>query len=155
MIDAVRQWLTSIILTSFLISLLRLLLPEGSLRKAGAFTGSLVLMFAVVRPLARMETDWPDFDFTAYENEITERMETLRAEQEDAFREQVARKTAEAIEAQSARMGSAVSADVTVVVQDGVPLPWAATLYGEPDARLSAWLESALDIPPARQFWNG
>lgn len=154
MIDAVRQWLASIILTSFLISLFRLMLPEGNLRKVGAFTGGLVLLTAILRPLTRLEPDWPDFDWTDYESAITERMEELNAEQEDAFRARVAEKTAEAITAQSMRMGAAVSANVTVRMTDGTPLPWAVTLHGTYSAGLSAWLESALDIPPERQFWN-
>lgn len=150
MIGAVRQWLTSIILTSFLISLLQLLLPEGSLRKAGAFTGSLVLLTAIVRPLARLEPDWPDWNLSAYESAIAERMDELNAGQEDAFAAQVAERTVGAIAAYS----PGVSARVTVRVQDGVPLPWAVTLSGAPDAELSAWLAAALDIPPERQFWT-
>lgn len=150
MIDAVRQWLTSIILTSFLLSLLQLLLPEGSLRKAGAFTGSLVLLTAIVRPLARLEPDWPDWNLSAYESAITARMDELNAGQEDAFAAQVAQRTAEAITAYA----PGVSARVTVRVVDGVPLPWAVTLSGTPDANLSAWLENALDIPPERQSWT-
>ncbi len=150
MIDAVRQWLTSIILTSFLLSLLQLLLPEGSLRKAGAFTGSLVLLTAIVRPLARLEPDWPDWNLSAYERAITARMDELNAGQEDAFAAQVAERTAAAIGAYA----PGVSARVTVRVRDGVPLPWAVTLSGTPDADLSAWLATALDIPPERQFWT-
>ena len=150
MIDAVRQWLTSIILTSFLLSLLQLLLPEGSLRKAGAFTGSLVLLTAIVRPLARLEPDWPDWNLSAYERAITARMDELNAGQEDAFAAQVAERTAAAIGAYA----PGVSARVTVRVVDGVPLPWAVTLSGAPDADLSAWLKNALDIPPERQFWT-
>ena len=150
MIDAVRQWLTSIILTSFLISLLQLLLPEGSLRKAGAFTGSLVLLTAIVRPLARLEPDLPDWNLSAYESAITARMDELNAGQADAFAAQVAERTAETITAHA----PGVSVRVTVRVVDGVPLPWAVTLSGTPDAGLSAWLTSALDIPPERQFWT-
>ncbi len=150
MMDAVRQWLTSVVLTSFLISLLRLLLPEGSLRKAGAFTGSLVLLTAIVRPLARLEPDWPDWNLSAYESAIAERMDELSAGQEDAFAAQVAERTAEAIRAYA----PGVSARVTVRAQDGVPLPWAVTLSGTPEAGLSAWLTNALDIPPERQFWT-
>ncbi|MBQ9493505.1 MAG: stage III sporulation protein AF [Oscillibacter sp.] len=149
MIAAVRQWLTSIVMLSFLISLLRVLLPEGTLRKVGAFTGSLALMSAILRPLVRLEPDWPDWDLSAYESAVTERMDELGAAREEAFGEQVAAKTAEAIYAHSAR-----PANVTVRLEDGVPLPWSVRLEGPKDAELSAWLESALGIPPARQFWT-
>ncbi|MBQ9522001.1 MAG: stage III sporulation protein AF [Oscillospiraceae bacterium] len=154
MTAAVRQWLTSIVMLSFLISLIRILIPEGTLRKAGAFTGSLVLLSAILRPLVRLEPDWPDWDLSAYESAITARMDELNAQQADTFGVQVAEKTAETITAQAARLGVTVSASVTVRVTDGVPCPWSVTLYGTPSEALSAWVSEALDIPPERQFWT-
>ena len=154
MIAAVRQWLASIVMLSFLISLIRILIPDGTLRKVGAFTGSLVLLSAILRPLVRLEPDWPDWDLSAYESAITARMDELSAEQADAFARQVAEKTADAITAQAARLGVAVSASVTVRVADGVPRPWSVALYGAPSEALSAWVSDALDIPSERQCWT-
>lgn len=154
MTAAVRQWLTSIVMLSFLISLTRILIPEGTLRKVGAFTGSLVLLSAILRPLVRLEPDWPDWDLSAYESAISERMDELNAQQADAFGAQVAEKTADAITAQAARLGVTVSAVVTVRVTDGVPRPWSVTLYGTPSEALSGWVSEALDIPPERQCWT-
>ena len=150
MIQAVREWLLSVVMLSFLISLLRVVLPEGNLRKVGAFTGSLVLMAAILRPLVRLEPEWPVWDTSAYESAIAERMDELSAD----FRAQVAEKCAEAIEAKAAELGAAVSAAVTVREENGTPLPWSVELGGERDAALSEWIRAELNIPPERQNWR-
>ena len=154
MIQAVREWLLSIIMTSFLISLLRVLLPEGNLRKIGAFTGSLVLLSAILRPLVRLEPEWPAWDMASYESEIAERMDELNGRQADAFRAQVAEASAEAIQAKAAELGASVSAAVTVRTENETPLPWSVTLDGAWNAALSEWMRVALDIPPERQEWR-
>ena len=154
MIQAVREWLLSIIMVSFLISLLRVLLPEGNLRKIGVFTGSLVLLSAILRPLVRLEPEWPAWDMASYESEIAERMDELNGRQSDAFRAQVAEASAELIQAKAAELGASVSAVVTVRTENETPLPWSVTLDGAWNAALSEWIRVALDIPPERQEWR-
>ena len=154
MIQALREWLVSIVMLSFLISLLRLFLPEGNLRKIGAFTGSLVLLSAILRPLVRLEPEWPVWDMASYESEIAERMDELNGRQADAFRAQVAEASAELIQAKAAELGASVSAAVTVRTDNETPLPWSVTLDGAWNAALSEWIRVALDIPPERQEWR-
>ena len=154
MIAAAREWILSIIMLSFLISLLRVLLPEGNLRKAGAFIGGLVLMSAILNPLTRLESAWPEWDMEAYENAINERMEALNAAEEESFRAQVAQRTAELIRAQAAEFRMSAPVAVNVRMEGGAPIPWSVTLGGARNAELSAWLENALGIPPARQYWT-
>lgn len=154
MIQAVKEWLLSIVMLSFLISLLRLLMPEGGLRKVGAFTGSLVLMAAILRPLVRLEPELPEWDMRAYESAISERMEELNERRADAFREQAAGKCAELIQAKAAELGVPVSAAVTMRIENGTPLPHSVRLDGARNAALSEWLYDALDIPPERQEWT-
>lgn len=153
MIRACKEWLLSIVMLSFLISLTRLAAPEGTLRKISAFTGSLVLLSALLRPLVRLEPDWPDWDMSAYESAIAERMDELSAAREDAFRAQVADRSAELIEAKAAELGLTLSAVVTARESDGTPLPWAVALDAPRNAALSDWICDALNIPPERQTW--
>lgn len=154
MIRAVREWLLSIVMLSFLISLLRILLPEGSLRKVGAFTGSLVLMSAILRPLTRLEPAWPEWDMGAYERAVQERMEELNAAEEESFQAQVAERTAALIRAQAAELGLRCSVGVRTRMERGTPVPWSVSLDAARNAALSAWMETALGIPPARQYWT-
>lgn len=154
MMEAVRAWLTSVVLSAFLISLIRILLPEGPLRQAGAFTCSLALMAAIARPLVGLEPEWPSASLKDYEDTITQRIEELYAEEARTFREQVAERTEELIVQQGADLGVTVSAAVTLRDDDDAPVPWAVTLSGPRNASLEAWLSDALDIPPERQFWS-
>ena len=51
MMEAVREWLTSLVLVSLLLSVAQSLIPEGTLRRAASFTGGLILLFALLRPV--------------------------------------------------------------------------------------------------------
>ena len=153
MIRAVKEWLLSVVMLSFLISLLRLLLPEGNLRKVGAFTGSLVLTAAILRPLARLEPQWPEWDWERYENAIAERTEELGGRREEAFRAEVEARSAELVRAKAEELGLTVSAVVTARTENGTPLPWGVRLDAPRNAALSEWLYDALNIPPERQQW--
>ena len=41
--EAVRTWLTSVVMVSMLLSLVQLLTPKGGVQKIAGFTGSLIL----------------------------------------------------------------------------------------------------------------
>lgn len=155
MIGAARQWLTSIVMVTFLISLLRILTPEGMIRKIGTFTGSLALMAAILGPLARLNPEWPELRFGEYETEIERRVEEWNIEQERDFQTRVGEKIERLIEEQAAKFGVTAGASVELRVENGTPLPWSVTLTGTRNASLSAWMESALNVPPERQYWTG
>ena len=46
-----RQWLLGVVSCAFLVSLLDQLTPEGSVRKLARFSGGLVLILCMLRPL--------------------------------------------------------------------------------------------------------
>ena len=154
MIRALKEWLVSVVMLSFAVSLLRVLLPEGSLRKAGAFTGSLVLMAAILRPLVRLEPDFPDLDFYDYETAVAGRLEELQSAEMAEFQAQVERKSAERISEQAAALGTPLPVTVSARVENGVPVPWSVTLQGTYSPALSVWLENAFGIPAERQYWS-
>ena len=51
MIGAVRVWLTSIVMVTLLLSVAQTLIPEGTIRKIAGFTGGLILLVALLRPV--------------------------------------------------------------------------------------------------------
>ena len=51
MMEQMSSWLSSGVAVSRLVFLLRQILPEGSLRGIGEFTGGLVLLAALLQPL--------------------------------------------------------------------------------------------------------
>ena len=47
MMEAVRAWLTSVVLVSVLLSAAQSLIPPGTVRKAAGFTGGLILLLVL------------------------------------------------------------------------------------------------------------
>ena len=146
---SLRAWLGSLVALSLLLSALRSLTPEGPLRKIAAFTGGLVLLSALLRPLTGGGLRMPEWDWDGDEAELA----AWEAETRRAFGDRVAAGTAAAVEERAASMGLAVSAEAELFWRDGTPLPWAVTVYGSRNAALAQWIADALDIPPERQYW--
>ena len=154
MMDALREWLTAIITTTMLLALAQSLVPEGSIRKCASFMGGLILLAALLRPLA----DWnvANWRFPDYEKETGEIREQLEADTQDAMRARIAELTAAYISDKAEALGCSGEIHVsTRDTEEGVPLPWSAELTCDYSAELSEWMERELDIPAERQVWYG
>ena len=51
MIEAVQEWLRAVVVTALLLSVVQTLLPEGNVRRIASFSGGLILMLVLLRPL--------------------------------------------------------------------------------------------------------
>ena len=155
MMAALREWLTSIVAVTLLISLAETLVPEGALRKVASFVGGLVLFSALVQPLLDLAPGdlvpaWSAYLVQAEEERLA--LETVRNEQ---LAEEVARLSAERIESRAAELGLRVAAVVkTSVGEGGLPLPDAVELKGEYAEELSEWISSELGISESSQVWS-
>ena len=52
---AVREWLTAVVTVTLLLSVVQTLVPEGSLRKIAGFTGGLLLLAVLLRPVTEID----------------------------------------------------------------------------------------------------
>ena len=77
MIGAVRVWLTSIVMVTLLLSVAQTLIPEGTIRKIAGFTGGLILLVALLRPVLGADLERLHLDLGDYERAIEERQEEL------------------------------------------------------------------------------
>ena len=146
MMEAVRVWLTSVVLVSVLLSAAQSLIPPGTVRKAAGFTGGLILLLVLLRPVLGA-----DLDQTA--------VEERQAELADTQTEAMASIIAEQTEAYILDKAGELGAEVTVRVEtrtggDGVPVPWSAELTGAQSEALASALETELGIPAERQVWH-
>ena len=57
MMEAVRAWLTSVVLVSVLLSAAQSLIPPCTVRKAAGFTGGLILLLVLLRPVLGADLD--------------------------------------------------------------------------------------------------
>ena len=155
MIAAVREWLTSIVVVTLLISVAQTLITGGTLRKVASFTGGLILLAALLQPLLGTDLEKLNLNLEDYESAIEERRQELADARQAALEAEIAEDTALCIEKKAAEIGLTVEARVkTNPAADGTPVPWAATLEGIYDASLSSWIASELDIPGQRQIWH-
>ena len=66
MMEAVRTWLTSVVLVSVLLSAAQSLIPPGTVRKAAGFTGGLILLLVLLRPVLGADLEPLELDFDHY-----------------------------------------------------------------------------------------
>ena len=154
MMEAVRAWLTSVVLVSVLLSAAQSLIPPGSVRKAAGFTGGLILLLVLLRPVLGADLERLTWDLEPYRAAIEERREELEAAGSAELAAVIAEETAAYISDKADALGLAVTARVQVKTRDGLPVPWAAELTGRRSEELAAWIEEELGIPRGRQDWH-
>ena len=154
MMGALREWLTSVVAVTLLLSVVQTLLPEGSVRKAASFTGGLVLLLALLRPALGADLGRIRLDTGAYAQALEESREALSAAGEDQLAAGIAERTQAYISDKADALGLRVTVRVETRTEGGVPLPWAAEITGPWSGELAAYMEEALGIPRERQVWH-
>ena len=156
MIGAVREWLTAIVVVTMLISVVQSLIPEGSIRKAASFTGGLVLLAALLRPVLGADLEKLDLDLSRYQEEVEQRQTALEETEEKELAARIAERTAAYISDKADTLGLTGEIRVkTRTGEAGVPLPWSVEVDCARSAELESWLEGELGIPKERQVWHG
>lgn len=154
MMEHVRQWLSSIVVVSLLLSVVQSLVPKGSLRRVASFLSGLVLLAVLLEPLPKLDLEGLELRGLQEETEKVRRQ--LEAEQETALKAGIAEQTEAYISDKAAALGLTVQAQVeTRTGEDGVPLPWSVEVEGGYAEELAQWIEAELDIPRERQVWHG
>lgn len=155
MMESLRTWLSSIVAVTLLLAIAQSLVPEGTLRRVAGFTGGLVLLVALLRPL--LAGGLPDLGLETEEwtKAIEEQQATLSRQGEDALAGLIAERTASYISDKGAALGLEVTAAVeTRTGEEGVPVPYSVELEGPYSEELASYIADELNIPPERQVWN-
>ena len=152
---ALREWLTSLVAVSMLLSVAQNLVPEGSIRKISSFTGGLILLVVLLRPLLGADLSRLDLHLEDYERAIGQRQEELASAGEAELAGIIEERTAAYISDKADTLGLAVKVQVeTKPAGDGVPVPWRAELWGPRSPALATYMEEELGIPGERQVWH-
>ena len=153
---AVREWLTAVVTVTLLLSVVQTLVPEGSLRKIAGFTGGLLLLAVLLRPVTEIDLSGLDSEMEDWARTIGERQEELSAEQEEALASGIAERTASYISDKAEELGLEVKVRVeTETGGDGVPVPVLAEIDGPWSGELSSYMAETLGISRERQVWHG
>ena len=146
-------WMPRIIAVALILTLVYLLAPDGKLRAAVRFTGGLVLLAALLGPLAEL-----DLSGTLSYDDCADQLESRTEAMHRAYVEQTAalieERTAAYISDKGLALGVTCDPVVTAQLRDGVPFPWSVTLDCPFHPALSDLIDHELDIPRTRQSWQ-
>lgn len=148
-----RSWLMSVTACAVLVSIAEQVTCGDTMRRAVRFTGGLLLMLALLRPLTAWEADIPAFSFTDYRAAVGALEEQLTAQRNEALRAGIAAETEAYIEDKAEELGLDVRAGVKTGERGGECVPVSVTLYGERSGALSALIARELGIAEERQTW--
>lgn len=157
MTGAVGTYLLSVAVAALLAALVQSLLPKGGVRRAAGFAGGLVLILAVVSPVARLEYDDLAKSIARIQTE-TEQLQTGVSTGSREILSQIIKQRCEAYILEKAR-NLGLSLEVTVTLQDDgtYPYPAAAVLKGTftqaQRGALTAEISQNLGIPARQQEW--
>lgn len=156
MMGALREWLTAVVAVTMLLSVAQMLMPEGSIRKIGSFTGGLLLIAVLLQPVLKGGLGDLELNLEDYAETIQDRQAELESAQSEVLQAGIAERTASYISDKAAELGLTVQVRVeTETGAGGVPVPARAEVEGPWSAELSAYMAQTLGIPRERQVWNG
>lgn len=148
-----RQWLLGVIGAALILTVFYAIVPAGKLRSAGKLAGSLVLLLALLRPLAQWRPGW-DFAYEQYAGQIQEQIETLQEENRKKMESIIADQVAAYISDKGAQLGVDCSPVVSTRLSDGVPFPYEVTLDVPYRWELADYISRELGIPEEHQVWQ-
>lgn len=149
---AIRQWLLGTAACALLVSAAAQICPEGTLRKLVRFTGALLLLLTMLRPLAGLTLPGLAWNAERYRKAVAETERALASERENALRRGIAAQWEAYIEDKAKGMGADVKAEAELG-EDGAPAR--VTLRGTYSAAVEAFLSSELGIAKEKQVWSG
>ena len=155
MVEILRGWLLGLVAAALILTVLRALVPKGSIRPVARVTAGLVLLLVLLRPLAGLGGGSLRVRYDELEREITARIEDYQALHENELESIIADSTAAYISEQAAHLGLTCRAEVRGAVRAGTPPPASAAMDIPYDARLAAAIADDLGIPAEKQSWQG
>ncbi len=162
MMDFIRNWLVGLVVTGILVSVARVLTPQGTVRRVVQLGGGLVLLIMVVRPLLVGSFE----NLSPVQNDYRNATESYqkKAEQagESVMKKLIEDKTSAYIENEAQARGLSIQARVEAKKngEGAQPLPDRVRIVtgtapdrADKDA-LAAWMERTLGIPESQQRWE-
>ena len=146
-----RQWLLGVVSCAFLVSLLDQLTPEGSVRKLARFSGGLVLILCMLRPLGTAEPRELALDLDGLSADRAALEEQYRDVSGQSLAAVIAERTGAYIEDKAHALGTEVTAEVTVREEDGAACMAVDCLTMDVD-EISAVLTALLYEFPVREL---
>ena len=159
MMGAVRSWLMAVIAVSLLCAVADALMPRGAVRRAGKLVCGLVLLGAVLSPVAGLDVEsgqrWLDGYLASIQNRESELEETVESQMKGIIEQEYAAYIVD----KAAELGLTCTARVDCKLsEDGLYLPVRTEVAGLKTAggqeELIRVIETDLGVPAERQFYR-
>ena len=152
MMSMIKTWLLGIVLAAFAAALACRIAQKGRQQTMVRLTGGLLLILAMLRPLAAVDWSSASLPVGGFSAEAQE--QPWYEQQLSEFSAIIAEKTAAYIWDKAQALGVNCRVSVSVEVgESGVPLPVGVTIRGAYHAGLSVWLEEEMGLPADKQIW--
>lgn len=155
--EAIRNYLLSVVAVCMITVIAGVLIQKSSLQKIVRLLGGILVLLVAVRPLLSLDMG----KISAYLQELNAGyhfdVDGIKLTQNELLRQQVKQSAEKYIENEAKQIGGMLQAEV-VLSDDEYPIPTSVTLIGtltpEQVQTLSAYIETALNIPVNRQEWR-
>lgn len=148
-----RQWLLGVVACSLAVTISTRLAGEGKTGGLVRFTGGLLLLCAMLRPLAQLELPEAGWNMGGYRAAVAQLELELRGERENTLSDSISERLASYIEDKAGSLGMEVRATVAMELRNNVPVPVGVTLRGAYSAELADYVERELGIAQEKQTW--
>lgn len=158
MMGAVRSWLLAVIAVSLLCAVADALMPSGAVKRVGRLVCGLVLIGAILSPLAALDLEgsqrWLESYFVSVQDREAELDETVNSQ----IKVIIEQKLAAYIVDKAAQLGLSCRARVECrLSEDGVYLPVqtevAGSMTADVQGKLIRVIESDLGVPAQAQIY--
>ena len=148
--ELLRTWILGVTVTSMALAAARAVMPEGPVKRAGQLTAGLVLVLAMLGPVAALErTDWEAFlEDLPTENTLEPADTSMQAVIEEEL--------AAYLEGKAGELGLSCRAEVVCRTdENGVPIPQEVIITGSLDEAqrqsLSVIITNDIGVPTSGQ----
>lgn len=128
MVEILRGWLLGLVAAALILTVLRALVPKGSIRPVARVTAGLVLLLVLLRPLAGLGGGSLRVRYDELEREITARIEDYQTLHENELESIIADSTAAYISGAGSASGTDLPGGGALRGADGTPQPASAAM---------------------------
>jgi len=157
--DWMRSWILGLTAASLLTAAVKVLTPEGGVKRVTEFVCGVMLCAVLLSPLGEADRDVFSAALAEYRRTAAELTEDVEGQEKELMRTFIQDRSAAYIVDEARRLGlPEIRASVRVKWGDECWVPWEAAIRGTLTAgerqKLSAVLEAELGIPGERQEWD-
>ena len=160
MIELVRSWLVGVTCAALIAALADGLMPKGPVKQVGKLVCALVLLAAVLSPLARLEVPAGALGLDGLQGQVQQRQQELEEQNGQMMKTLIEQECGAYIADKAAAQG--LSCQVRVECRSGPSgtwEPWSAQITGaltqQERTLVSRMLEEELNIPAQRHSYEG